>query len=167
MVAVGILGDTHYPYKASYIPDLIFKKFREENVELIIHTGDINEKIVLEKLEEIAPVIAVKGNTDTLNLPEEKIIEFGDISVGILHGHQFHSLDTQTLKYKALDMDVDVLVFGHTHRFFYGVYEFMGQKIVLLNPGSPTLPRMSNPTFAIAKIGGARFKAEIVDLWKI
>ncbi|NJE07721.1 metallophosphoesterase [Thermococcus sp. M39] len=167
MVAVGILGDTHYPYKASYIPDLIFKKFSEENVELIIHTGDINEKIVLEKLEEIAPVIAVKGNTDTLNLPEEKIIEVGDIRIGILHGHQFLSLDTQTLKYKALDMDVDVLVFGHTHRFFYDVYEFIGKKIALLNPGSPTLPRMNSPTFVVAKIKNSSFRVEVVDLWKI
>jgi predicted phosphodiesterase len=33
--------------------------------ELIIHAGDIGSPMVLDKLEEIAPVIAVRGNVDT------------------------------------------------------------------------------------------------------
>ena len=52
--------------------------------------------------------------------------------------------DFSDLVYKAMELEVDVMIFGHTHRFFLN--EFEG--VVLLNPGSPTLPRFSLPSFA-------------------
>ncbi|WP_324736009.1 metallophosphoesterase [Thermococcus sp. SY098] len=166
MVRIGILSDTHYPDKTSYLPNLIFEKFQEDNVELIIHAGDLTSPSVKEVLENVAPVVAVRGNLDELIFPEERILEVEELKIGIIHGHQFLSLDTQTLKYKALDMEVDILIFGHTHRFFYEVYEFMGKKIALLNPGSPTVPRRSDPTFVIAEIKDRNLHFNIFKPWK-
>ncbi|MBO8174900.1 MAG: metallophosphoesterase [Thermococcus sp.] len=166
MVRIGILSDTHYPDKTSYIPDLVFEKFHEKNVELIIHAGDLTAPSVKEVLESIAPVVVVRGNLDQPIFPEEEIVEVEDLKIGILHGHQFLSLDTQTLKYKALEMDVDILIFGHTHRFFYDVYEFMEKKIALLNPGSPTVPRRSDPTFVIGDIKDRKFHFSVFKPWE-
>jgi len=166
MIRIGILSDTHYPDKTSHLPDLIFERFQEKNVNFILHAGDLTAPDVKEALESVAPVVAVRGNLDQPVFPEEKIVEVGTLKIGVLHGHQFLSLDTQTLKYKALDMGVDILVFGHTHRFFYDVYEFMGKKIVLLNPGSPTVPRRSDPTFVIAEVKDRKFHFEVFKPWK-
>ncbi len=166
MVRIGILSDTHYPDKTSHLPNLIFEKFQEENVELIIHAGDLTSPSVKEVLENVAPVVAVRGNLDEPIFPEERILEVEELKIGITHGHQFLSLDTQTLKYKALDMEVNILIFGHTHRFFYDVYEFMGKKIALLNPGSPTVPRRSDPTFVIAEIKDRNLHFNIFKPWK-
>jgi len=166
MVRIGILSDTHYPDKTSYLPNLIFEKFQEKNVELIIHAGDLTSPSVKKALEKIAPVVAVRGNLDEPIFPEERSIEIEGLKIGIFHGHQILSLDTQTLKYKALDMDVDILIFGHTHRYFYEVYEFMERKIALLNPGSPTVPRRSDPTFLIGEIRDRKFYFEIFKPWK-
>ncbi|WP_457753782.1 metallophosphoesterase [Thermococcus sp.] len=166
MVWIGILSDTHYPDKTSHLPNLIFEKFQEWNVELIIHAGDLTSPSVKEVLENVAPVAAVRGNLDEPIFPEERILEVGELKIGIIHGHQFLSLDTQTLKYKALDMEVDILIFGHTHRFFYNVYEFLGKKIALLNPGSPTVPRRSDPTFVIAEIKDRNLHFNIFKPWR-
>jgi hypothetical protein len=163
---IGILSDTHYPDKTSYLPDLIFDVFRKEGVELIIHAGDLTSPELFEIFKEIAPVIIVRGNLDKPIFPEEKVLKIEDLKVGVLHGHQFLSLDEQSLKYKALDMDVDLLIFGHTHRFFYKSYEYMGKEVHLLNPGSPTVPRMSDPTFLVGKITGERFRFNIYKPWE-
>jgi len=52
--------------------------------------------------------------------------------------------DFSDLIYKAKELEVDIMIFGHTHRPF--LKEVGG--IVLLNPGSPTEPRFSPPSFA-------------------
>ncbi|NJE26741.1 metallophosphoesterase [Thermococcus sp. MV5] len=163
---VGILSDTHYPDKTSYLPDLLFNVFKDEKVELILHAGDLTAPELLERFEEIAPIIAVRGNLDKPFLPEEKVLEIEGLRIGLLHGHRFLSLDEQTLKYKALEMGVDILIFGHTHRFFYKRYEYMGKEVILLNPGSPTIPRMSDPTFLVGEIRHKKFSFRIFKPWE-
>ncbi|AEC51266.1 hypothetical protein PNA2_0349 [Pyrococcus sp. NA2] len=147
---IGVLSDTHYP--KAYFPEKILEFFEKRGVRYIIHAGDVTEKQLLEKLENIAPVIAVRGNADKINLPEEETLNVMEKKILILHGHNFLSLNTQNLTYKALEEDADILIFGHTHRPYYNEVTTMGRRIILLNPGSPTLPRMSEPTFAIIRI---------------
>ncbi|MCD6558755.1 metallophosphoesterase [Palaeococcus sp. (in: euryarchaeotes)] len=163
---IGIIGDTHYPDKTSYLPDLIFDVFEKEHVELILHTGDLTSPDLKRVFEELAPTFVVRGNLDRAFFPEEKILELEGLKVGIIHGHQFLSLDSQTLKYKALEMGIDLLIFGHTHRFYYEEIEFNNQRIILLNPGSPTVPRRSDPTFLIGEIHGRKFKFKIFKPWE-
>lgn len=163
---IGIIGDTHYPDKTSYLPDLIFEVFKREDVELIFHAGDLTSPDLKEIFEEVAPTFVVRGNLDRAFFPEERVFELGDLRVGLIHGHQFISLNSQTLKYKALEMGVDLLIFGHTHRFYYEELEFGDRRIILLNPGSPTVPRRSDPTFLVGEIHGKSFSFEIFKPWE-
>ena len=163
---IGILSDTHYPDKTSHVPDLVFDTFRKERVELILHAGDLTSRELKGAFEDIAPMIAVRGNLDMPIFPEEQIVKVEDMKIGLIHGHQFLSPDSQVLKYKALEMGVDLLIFGHTHRFFFNKYCISEKDVMLLNPGSPTVPRRSDPTFIVGEIKDKKFNFKIFKLWE-
>ncbi|NJE49956.1 metallophosphoesterase [Thermococcus sp. 9N3] len=150
---IAVLSDTHVGDKAKALPIPLLEKLEEINPELILHAGDVTSSEVLETLEEIAPVIAVRGNVDHLSLPEEETVEVEGMRIGVIHGHQLLSLNAQFLSLKALDMEVDLLVFGHTHRFYFDSFSVYGRRVYLLNPGSPTFPRWDEAGFAVLKPG--------------
>ena len=54
---LGILSDTHNLLRGEVLSVL-------EGVDCILHAGDICRPDILEKLETIAPVYAVRGNAD-------------------------------------------------------------------------------------------------------
>lgn len=56
----------HIPDRTYKIPETIIKSFKD--VDLILHAGDIVSMSVVEELNEIAPVIAIQGNMDRINL---------------------------------------------------------------------------------------------------
>ena len=59
------------------------------DVEMILHAGDIGNREVLDTLNEIAPVVAVRGNNDkgewAQSVPEWEVVEIGDVSIYMLH----------------------------------------------------------------------------------
>ena len=162
---IAVTSDTHYGDKTMNMPLLLFEHLKEKKPDLILHAGDITSPELLERLEEFAPTIAVRGNADHLRLPEEKVLDVEDVRIGLLHGHQFFSLNAQFLTLKALDMGADVLVFGHAHRFYHDSYSMHGQRVVLLNPGSPTFPRMESPGFALLKVNGESIQIKRITFW--
>ncbi|AFK23244.1 metallophosphoesterase [Pyrococcus sp. ST04] len=162
---VGILSDTHFP--KAYFPTKVAEFLKDRNVSYIIHAGDVTEKPLLEMLEDIAPVIAVKGNADKIDLPEEETLNILGRKILVLHGHQFISLSSQTLTYKALEEEADIIVFGHAHRPYYNEVKTMGRRIILINPGSPTLPRMSEPTFAILQVTKDTIDVKFYNVWML
>lgn len=88
---VAVVSDTHYGDKTRNLPTLLFEHLMKIQPELILHAGDITSPELLEKLEEIAPTLAVRGNVDRLNLPEEEVVEAEDVKIGMIHGHQLLS----------------------------------------------------------------------------
>ncbi|AMQ18383.1 metallophosphoesterase [Thermococcus peptonophilus] len=162
---VAVISDTHYGDKTRNLPTFLFEHLRKIQPELILHAGDVTSPELLEKLEEIAPTLAVRGNVDRLNLPEEEVVEVEDVKIGMIHGHQLLSLNAHFLTLKALEMDVDVLVFGHTHRYYYDIHSLYGKKVILLNPGSPVFPRMDSPGFAVLKVSGENVGVERITFW--
>ncbi|ASJ01247.1 metallophosphoesterase family protein [Thermococcus gorgonarius] len=162
---LAVVSDTHYGDKTKNLPIFLFDHLKEISPDMILHAGDITAPELLEKLEEIAPTLAVRGNVDRANLPEERVERFGDVSVGMVHGHQFVSLNAHFLTLKALEMDADVLVFGHTHKFYYDTYSLYGRRVHLLNPGSPVFPRFDSPGFAILEISGENISVRRIKLW--
>ena len=68
---IGVISDTH-----GDINPAAFNVFND--VELILHAGDIGNSDIITELEALAPVTAVLGNTDGFNLagryPEREII---------------------------------------------------------------------------------------------
>jgi len=162
---IAVTSDTHHGDKTGNLPSLLLKELEKRNPDLILHAGDVTSAELIERLEGFAPTMAVRGNADHLKLPEEEVVEAGDVRIGLLHGHQFFSLNAQFLTLKALDMGVDVLVFGHTHRFYHDTHSVHGKRVVLLNPGSPTFPRMDSAGFALLKIEGESVRVERVIFW--
>ena len=62
---IGLISDTHIPDRAKVLPQKVIEAFND--VELILHAGDLTSPRVIEELEDIAPVMAVQGNMDRAN----------------------------------------------------------------------------------------------------
>ena len=59
---IGLISDTHIPTAGSDLWPQVYEALR--GVDLIMHAGDLHDTIVLDWLEELAPVLAVSGNGD-------------------------------------------------------------------------------------------------------
>ncbi|MCF0226425.1 MAG: metallophosphoesterase [Methanobrevibacter sp.] len=146
---IGLISDTHIPDRAKELPEKVFESF--ENVDIILHAGDVTSTEVLDKLGEIAPVIAIQGNTDRyvgLELPKSEIVEANGIKIGLVHGEVYPRADTQQLLYLAKQLGVNILVSGHSHQPKIEQVE----DVLLLNPGSPTIPRLADRTVMILEV---------------
>jgi putative phosphoesterase len=148
---IGVISDTHDTMREDALDAL-------RGSDLIIHAGDIGGREILENLETIAPVVAVRGNMDsepwTDDLPRTEVVEIGDVSIYILH-----DLLSMNLKPKAAG--VDLVISGHTH--VPKVREVEG--ILFLNPGSAGDNRHGKPpSLAKVEVSGAALKAEILLL---
>lgn len=148
---IGLISDTHIPNRSTKIPSKVFDVF--EDVDLIMHAGDLCQLSVIRDLEKIAPVVAVQGNMDAfngLNLSKTKITTIENVRIGLNHGNINPRGDTQQLYYMAKELDVNVLVSGHTH---VPMIEQV-KDVLLVNPGSPTVPRLSDPSVMIIEVDG-------------
>ena len=164
MKKVGLISDTHIPTRAKEIPLRVFEVF--QNVDYIIHAGDLVELKVIDELERLAPVLAVHGNMDRVNirekLPEMNELELYDWRIGVIHdpGALFRLGKMREI---TREKNYDVLVYGHTHHSSIRWED----SILLINPGSPTSPLppfLTKPTIAILKLTRERIKPEIISL---
>ena len=158
---IGLISDTHIPDRAKILPTNVIEAF--DDVELILHAGDLTSPKVLEELEKIAPVMAVQGNMDRANgidLPKAKIIEAEGLKIGVIHGEVYPRADSAQLLYLAKELNVDILVSGHSHQ------PKIEQKegILLLNPGSPIVPRLADRTVMLLEINNREVDVEIVKI---
>ncbi|MEI7884347.1 MAG: metallophosphoesterase family protein [Clostridia bacterium] len=137
---IGVISDTHLPNRARKLPKSVWNAFQD--VDLIIHAGDVNASYVLEDLELLAPVKAVRGNTDNFielkNVPRSLVFEFCGYRIGVVHGDGGKTAYNRAITAFA-DVELDVVIFGHSHE---ALLEKRG-KTIYLNPGSPTNKRMA------------------------
>ena len=129
---IGLISDTH----GRLAPE-VFEIFND--VELILHAGDIgNEQIIIE-LSAIAPVKAVYGNSDHFPLVSHyKRIDF--FKLGKFCACLTHIVSSpKSFAFQLFKMDkcVDFVVYGHTHRAEQSRFK----DILFVNPGSASLPR--------------------------
>ena len=158
---IGLISDTHIPDRAKEIPQKVFEAFNE--VDLILHAGDLTSPKVIEELEKTAPVVAIQGNMDRVNgidLPIAKTIEVEGLKIGIAHGEVYPRADTQQLVYLAKELDVDILVTGHSHQ--PKIEQTDG--VLLLNPGSPIVPRRADRTVMLLEIKNKEVDVEIIKI---
>jgi hypothetical protein len=152
---VGLISDTHGYFDAR-LPDV----FR--GVERILHAGDIGGLEVIERLETIAPVVAVRGNMDSPTIasrfPADTTVEIGGISIYLIHRPQ--DPDGQVARPGE---SVSVVVQGHTHR---SLVEEKGG-MLYVNPGTAgkTLT-FAGRTVALLEIEEGTPRARIVNLDK-
>ena len=158
---IGLISDTHIPKRSEKIPDKVFETF--DGVDLILHAGDLVSGEVLDMLNEIAPTYAVRGNMDPPNieeLPQFRVLEIEGERVGLTHGVVYPKGDLDKLYYIAKELDVKILISGHTHR---PAIETL-REILFINPGSPTNPRLSDPTVMLMTIEDGNVDIEAVKV---
>ncbi|AVB76716.1 YfcE family phosphodiesterase [Methanococcus maripaludis] len=160
---IGIISDTHIPERAKKLPKEIFEHFSD--VDLIIHCGDVTSESVLNELKKISEILVVSGNMDYMNYPKEHELNIENFKIGIIHGNQIHPRgDTLKMKYLCLEKNWDVLISGHTHVPMIKELHAENKKILLLNPGSPTVPRYPLKTIMKLKIEERKIDAELISI---
>jgi putative phosphoesterase len=134
---VGVISDTHGLLRDEAVAAL-------QGSALIIHAGDIGSPEVLERLREIAPVHAVRGNNDrdawARSLPLTEVVEVGSHHIYLLHD--------------IADLDIDpvgggfaAVITGHSHKPLAD----MRDGVLYLNPGSAG-PRRFKLPIAVARL---------------
>ena len=127
---IGVLSDTHI-HMAEEIPAEVVTAF--SSVDLIVHAGDFIGSAVLDGLKRMGEVKAVHGNVDSIKLrsllPEKEIFLVGSKKVGITHG--WGSPEGIQKRVKELLGDVDIVIYGHSHR---AKIERIGE-VLFFNPG--------------------------------
>ena len=157
-MTIGVLSDTH----SLSIPTPLIERLK--SVDMIIHAGDICDIQTLKLLKKMAPTKAVQGNMDELavkkELPLKEIIIYGNLKIGVTHGHIGESreaLKNATASFK--DDKMDMLIFGHSHQAFN---EQVGATLYF-NPGSPNdVVRAKFFSYGLISIEAGKIKAEIV-----
>ncbi len=150
MKRIVAVADTHL--ESWKIPEKLAELM--DNADIVIHAGDFDRYAIYRRFADYE-LVAVAGNEDDERikeeLPEVATFRVDRIKIGIVHKgnylNHFHDLG-----YKALELGVDVLVFGHLHRF---VLERL-RNVLLLCPGSPTRPRLSAASCAEIIVDGGK-----------
>lgn len=134
---VLVVGDLHIPHRASSVPAKFRKLLVPGKIQHILCTGNLCTKESVDYLKTLASdVHIVRGDFDeNLNYPEQKVVTVGNFRIGLCHGHQVVPWgDTDSLAMVQRQLDVDILISGHTHRFD----AFEHENKFYINPGSIT-----------------------------
>ncbi len=147
-VRVGILSDTHNKLTRDVIDGL-------QGCDYILHAGDVCRSEILDEIRNIGRLYVVKGNNDrSIDLPLSKVQKLTIEKVRILMVH--NRLDAA-----GHLSDVDLVIFGHTHRF--STEEIDGR--LWLNPGSVTRPRGGGrASYCIMEIEGSTWHLTKIEL---
>jgi len=105
-VRIGLISDTHGLLRPQALDFL-------RGSDHILHAGDIVGADILERLAELAPLTAVRGNNDhgawARDLPESVTLSLGGIVIHMLH-------DLKELAIDPAASGVRVVVTGHSHK---------------------------------------------------
>jgi len=127
----GVISDTHGLLRPEAVAAL-------RGSEHILHAGDVGNPAILDRLRQIAPLTAIRGNVDVegpcARLPATELIELGGRSIYMLHDR--HALDLDPVA-----AGISIVVSGHSHR--PAIQWHKG--ILYFNPGSAGPRRFSTP----------------------
>ena len=102
---IGVISDTHGLLRPEALAAL-------SGSEFIIHAGDIGSATILDRLAEIAPVTAVRGNVDreqwARNLPPTNVLEADGVAIYVVHNLQELDLKPEASGFAAV-------ICGHSH----------------------------------------------------
>ena len=150
-IRIGVISDTHDLLRPA-------AKLALTGVDRILHAGDVCGREVLDELERIAPVTAVRGNNDhgawAASIPVTAAVEIGGVSIYILHDLNELDLEPQTAGFR-------VVVCGHSHR------PAMQEKdgVLFIKPGSAGPRRFALPvSVGFIEIVAGQVSAELHTL---
>jgi putative phosphoesterase len=144
-VIIGVISDTHGLLRPEALAALRGSQF-------IIHAGDIGDPQILDRLSEIAPVTAVRGNVDrdawARKIPATNVLEVGEVSIYVLHNIQALDLKPEAANFAAV-------IYGHSHI----PKQELQKDVLYFNPGSAGPRRFRLPV----SVGRLRIEAGKVD----
>jgi putative phosphoesterase len=148
---IGVISDTHGLLRPQAVERL-------RGVEHILHAGDIGRPEVIEELERLAPVTAVRGNIDVGAWAER----FPERAVAVCDGRGIYLLhDLKALELDPAAEGYAVVVSGHSHR---PRVETLGG-VLYLNPGSAGPRRFTLPVaLAVLELGAEDVRAEVLEI---
>jgi uncharacterized protein len=151
MKVVGVISDTHGLLRWEAEAALA-------DADYIIHAGDIGSPQIIERLQRIAPVTAVRGNNDKGQWAEP----IPASAVTVVEGRRLYVLhDISELNVDPVEAGYAAVIAGHSHK------PAVSQKdgVLFLNPGSAGPTRFKLP-IAIAKlyVSAESIRAEIHTL---
>jgi putative phosphoesterase len=151
---VGLISDTHNMLRPQVLE--VFK-----DVDVILHAGDVGDDDILDELTAIAPVYAVRGNTDPFEnarLPDSRELMISGVRVHVSHGHE---VGAKPIALLAAYGHADVIVYGHTHRELL----MDADGVLVVNPGAAGARRFDlMPCVAIMTIAAGKPSIELVRL---
>ncbi|HDH97323.1 MAG TPA: metallophosphoesterase [Proteobacteria bacterium] len=162
---IGVISDTHLRSgdDASLLTELVESSYFRD-VDLILHAGD---HVVLDVVEmALAPkrLVSVRGNMDVgeaAELPIKRVVELAGKRIGLIHGWGSPDGLAERVAAEFADEDVDLIVFGHSHRPYEGR---VGGRL-LFNPGSPTDKHFAPyNSVGIIEITGGGVDVEVIRL---
>jgi putative phosphoesterase len=148
---IGVISDTHGLLRPEALTALA-------GSEHILHAGDVGDPGILERLREIAPVTAIRGNVDGYGacsrLPDTELVQLGGRAIYMLHDR--HALDLDPVA-----AGISVVVSGHSHH--PAIQWHKG--ILYFNPGSAGPRRFSTPvSVGFLTVTEAGVEARVVEL---
>ena len=148
---IGVISDTHGLVRPEALRAL-------KGADLVIHAGDIGNAEVIETLQSISPVVAIRGNIDqgewARGFPETEVVEVEQTLIYVLH-------DLNTLDLDPAKSGFGAVISGHSHQ--PRITHHSG--VMFVNPGSAG-PRRFRLPMAVARlqINGSSIHSEIVEL---
>ena len=117
-----MIGDLHIPHREIEIPEKYKELLIPGKVQHVICPGNPGNQETIDWLYSLASAKSnchfTKGDFDeNPNFPETKVINIGNIKIGIVHGHQVVPWgDLEALAAVQRELDCDILISGHTHQ---------------------------------------------------
>jgi putative phosphoesterase len=146
-----LISDTHGMLRVEALDAL-------RGSDFIIHAGDIGQFDIIERLERIAPVTAVRGNNDidawASELREIEVLEVGSVRIGVIHDLAQLAGDPVAAGYRAV-------VAGHSHN--PKIIE--RNDVLYVNPGSAGPRRFKLPvSVGRIDVSGTSIRAQLITL---
>ena len=128
---IGVLSDTHLDRVTSDLQKIYERHLID--MDMILHAGDFVSPQIVEFLSR-NDFNGVCGNMDPMEvkqiLPNKKVIELGPFRLGLIHG--WGSSNGLEERIRTEFQDVDVIVYGHSHR----AANHINDDILFFNPGA-------------------------------
>lgn len=170
---IGLLTDTHIAWEEKELPRRVLDIFQD--VDLILHAGDIYAHFVLDDLARIAPVLAALGDddypTNDSRIKEKHILELEDLKIWLIHEGPYLPLPepwiTRWWERRSNPGETgygkpDIIISGHEHCTRIE----RADGILCINSGSPNLLhyRRGPGTVGILDIENGKADIEIIRL---
>lgn len=187
-MTIGVLADTHLPYRLKTLPQRVFEIFAD--VDLILHAGDVDKIDYLADLAALAPLQAVRGNIHFsdfslggINLPAQINLTLLNHRFVVQHGHRggpaeilfklpeiimsslsregAEALNWRTAhRLKKQHPTANCIVFGHTH------YAFCRQidETLCFNPGPVATVRQQKASVGLLHLTPTEIHPQIIPL---